>query len=155
MLSKLSQFFEQDAARPQAYQDFVQRYQQDPTQLSDAEVSEHYGALATHLDDHDMDAAHEQAFGQLSEQDRRELAQRYQYAGRDPTRPFRGYPGGTHFNQMMQPRRLGRMTRYAAQHDPELLAELVGPDSPLNSAAAKLAMAGAAAALAARYLRKH
>ena len=58
-------------------------------------------------------------------------------------------------SQMMQPRRLARMTRYAAQHDPELLAELVGPASPLNSTAAKLAMADAAAALAGHYLRKH
>ena len=155
MLTRLSQFFGADPTRPQAYRDFTQRYQQDPAALSGADVAHHYGDLATYLDEQDMDAAHEQAFGHLSEQDRRALAQQYQYASRDPTRPFQGYPAGTHFNQMTQPRRLGRMTRNAAHHDPDLLSELVGPDSPLNSTGAKLAMAAAVAALASRYLRKH
>lgn len=154
MLNRLSQFFEQDVTRPKAYQDFTRRYHEDAAQLSGAEVAQHYGDLAKYLGDQDMDKAHEQAFGQMSEQDRRELAQQYQYATRDPTRPFQGYPAGTHFNQVTQPRQLGKMTRNAAQHDPDLLAELVGPDSPLNSMGAKLAMAGAAVALARQFLSK-
>lgn len=151
-MKKLTQFFEHDLARVRAYQDFAEQYQQDPAQLSGEDIAEHYGALANYLDDQDMDTAHQHAFGQLSEEDRRELAQQYQYASRDPTRPFQGYRGGTHFTQMMQPRWLGRMTRYAAQHDPQLVAELVGTDSPLKSTGARLALAGAAVSLVRPYL---
>ncbi len=154
MLGKLANFFGQDATRQQAYQDFAQRYEQDPTQLSGAEIQQHYGQLADCLDERDMDQAHERAFGQLSEQERRELAQEFQYATRDPSRPFQGYAGGTDYNRMAQPRQLGRMTRIAAQQDPELLARLVGSDSPLTSTGARLAIAAVAATLASRYLSK-
>ena len=153
-MKKINEFFEQDQARQQAHQDFAARYQQDPEQLTDDEVSRHYRELANHLDDQDMDAAHQLAFAQMSEDDRRTLAQQYQYATRDPSRAFQGYPAGTDFKRMAQPRQLGRMTRDAARNDPELLEQLVGPDSPLPSASAKLAMAGTAAALASRYFAK-
>ena len=57
-------------------------------------------------------------------------------------------------DQAAQPRELGRMTRRAAQEDPDLLEQIVGPNSPLNNTGAKLAMAGAAAFLASKYLGK-
>lgn len=154
MSSKLSAFFEADGTRAQVYQDFMHRYSQDPTQISDSEVLRCYGELASFLDDQEMDKAHEAAFEHLSADERRGLAQQYQYASRDPMRPFEGYPQSTPFSQTVQPRRLGRMTRNAAQHDPALLEELVGATSPFNGASVKLAMAGVAATLAGRYLGK-
>lgn len=154
MLNKLTLFFGHDLARLRLYQDFTERYQQDPALLSGEEIVQRYGALAEHLEEQDMDGAHQIAFAKLSEQDRRELAQQYQYASRDPTRPFQGYRGGTHFTQMMQPRWLGRMTKYAAQNDPELVTELIGSESPINSAEVRLAIAGAAVSLVSNYLSR-
>jgi hypothetical protein len=154
MASKLAQFFNHDRARLQLYQRFTEHYQQDPMQMSAEEIAEHYGALANILDDQEMDSAHQQAFVLLSDEDRRELAQQYQYASRDPTRAFQGYRGGTHFAQMMEPRWLGRMTRYAAQHDPELVAELIGTTTPLKNSSMRLALAGTTVALVRPYLSK-
>lgn len=153
-MNRLDQFFEHDETRQQAHRAFAARYTQDATQLSDGDVARHYIELANHLDERDMDVAHEHAFARLSEDERRTLAQQYQYATRDPSRAFQGYPAGTDFKRMAQPRQLGRMTRDAARTDPDLLAQLVGPDSPLQSAAAKVAIADAAAALTIGYFRK-
>ncbi len=125
-----------------------------PRQLTADEVTQHYCELATCLDEKEMDQAHEQAFGKLSEQDRRALAQQYQYAGRDPMRSFTGYPNGTNFNQMMQPRLLGRMTRHAAQQDIELLHDLLGDQSPLVGISARDAIAATTITLTTRFLGK-
>jgi hypothetical protein len=154
-LNTINQFFGDDADRQQAYRDFADRYEQDPAQLTGPDVTQHYSELATYLDEKEMDPAHEQAFGKLSEEDRRALAQEFQYADRDPMRSFNGYPNGTNFNQMMQPRQLGRMTRKAAQHDLDLLNELVGPQSPLTGSGTRDAVAAATVTLATRYLSKN
>ena len=154
MFDRLSNFFGQDTTRQQDYQEFSQRHQSDPASIEGSEVSRRYRDLAGQLDDNDMDEAHEQAFTQLAPQERRQLAERYQEATRDGSRPYQGFPKGMDLDQAAQPRELGRMTRRAAQEDPDLLGQLVGPNSPLNSTGAKLAMAGAAAFLANKYLGK-
>lgn len=156
MLDRLADFFGQDKTREQEYRDFSDRYQRDPGQISDAEAARRYRELVAQgrLDDRDADEAHENAFSQLSEADRRALAQRYQEATRDPNRPYDGYPGDMDLDQASDPRNLGRMTRRAGEQDPDLLEQLVGSDSPLNSTGAKLAMAGAAAYLASKYLKR-
>lgn len=152
MMDRLSQFFGQDTTRQRDYQDFAQRYQDDPQSISDAEAARRYRELAGQLDDDDLDEAHEQAFGQLAPQERRELAQQYQRATQDPSRPYQGYPQEYDLERASQPRELGRMTRRASREDPDLLEQLVGQDSPLASTGGKLAMAGAAAFLASRFL---
>lgn len=152
MMDRLSQFFGQDTTRQRDYQDFAQRYQDDPQSISDAEAARRYRELAGQLDDDDLDEAHEQAFGQLAPQERRQLAQQYQRATQDPSRPYQGYPQEYDLERASQPRELGRMTRRASREDPDLLEQLVGQDSPLASTGGKLAMAGAAAFLASRFL---
>ena len=152
MMDRLNQFFGQDNQRQQEYQDFSRRYQENPESISDAEAARRYRELADQLDDDDLDEAHEQAFGQLSEQERRRLAQHYQEATRDPSRPYQGYREDYDLDRAAQPRELGRMTRRAGREDPDLLEQVVGPNSPLNSTGGKLAMAGAAAFLASRFL---
>lgn len=154
LLGSLGQFFGQDPARQQQYQDFTQRYNTDPNQISDAEAAQRYRELvgSGQLPPQELDQAHEQAFSRVPEQDRRQLAQHYQQATNDPQRPYQGYPQGMDLNEAAQPRNLGRMTQQAAQQDPDLLGQIVGPNSPLNSTGAKLAMAGAAAFLASKYL---
>ena len=152
MLDRLGQFFGQDQTREQEYQDFERRYREDPSSISDAEAARRYREMARDLDDEDLDEAHEQAFSQLPEQERRQLAQRYQEATRDPGRPYQGYPEDYDLDRAAAPRELGRMTRRAAREDPDLLEQLVGQDSPLSSTGGKIAMAGAAAFLASRFL---
>lgn len=152
LMDRLGQFFGQDNTRQQEYQDFTQRYQNDPSQISDAEAARRYREMASQLDDDDLDEAHEQAFNQMTPQDRRAMAQQYQQATRDPQRPYQGYPSDMDLDQAADPRNLGRMTRQAGQQDPDLLEQIVGPNSALNSTGAKLAMAGAAAFLASKYL---
>ncbi len=154
MLDRLNNFFGQDSTRQQEYQDFSQRHQSDPASIEGSEVTRRYRDMAGQLDDSDMDEAHEQAFNQMAPQERRQLAQRYQEATRDGSRPYQGFPKDMDVDQASQPRELGRMTRRAAQEDPDLLEQITGPNSPLNSTGAKLAMAGAAAFLASKYLSK-
>ncbi len=154
MLDRLSNFLGQDTTRQQEYQDFSQRHQSDPTSIEGSEAARRYRDMAGQLEDDDMDEAHEQAFNQMAPQERRQLAQRYQEATRDGSRPYQGFPQDMDIDQAAQPRELGRMTRRAAQEDPDLLEQIVGPNSPLGGTGAKLAMAGAAAFLASKYLGK-
>ena len=155
MMDRLNQFFGQDNQRQQEYQDFSRRYQQDPHSISDAEAARRYRELASQLDDEDdddLDEAHEQAFNQLSPQERRQLAEQYQRATQDPRRPYQGFQQDYDLERASQPRELGRMTRRASREDPDLLEQLVGQNSPMASTGAKLAMAGAAAVLASKFL---
>lgn len=154
LLGRLGQFFGQDTNRESEYRDFAQRYNTDPNQISDAEAARRYREMMAHSqdDDDDNDYNDDQAFGQMSEQDRRAMAQRYQEATRDPNRPYQGYPDGMDLDQAAQPGNLGRMTRRAAREDGDLLEQMVGQNSPLNSTGAKLAMAAGAAFLASKYL---
>jgi hypothetical protein len=152
MQDLLSQFFGQDQRRQQEYQDFTQRYAQDPRQLDPKEAARRYREMAEMLDPQDMDEANEQAFGQLPEQERRELAERFRQVTQDPNRPYQGYPQEYDLNRASQPRELGRMASRASREDPDLLEQLVGENSPLASTGAKLALAGAAAFLASRFL---
>ncbi len=152
MLDRLNQFFGQDPNRQQQYQDFSRRYQQDPQQLSPQETARMYRQLANQLDPQDLDDANEEAFSRLSPQQRQELAQRFQQATQDPNRPYQGYPQEYDLDRASQPRELGRMASRASREDPDLLEQLVGQDSPLASTGGKLALAGAAAFLASRFM---
>lgn len=154
LMDRLGQFFGQDPNRQQDYQDFAQRYQNDPSQISEAEAARRYRELMAsgQLRDDDVDEANQQAFQQMPQQDRRALAEQFQQATRDPRRPYQGYPQDLGLDQAADPRQLGRMASRASREDPDLLEQLVGPNSPLNSTGAKLAMAGAAAYLASKYM---
>lgn len=154
MMDRLGQFFGQDPQRQQDYQNFSQRYQQDPNSISDQEAAQRYRELMSQANPQDVEAAHQQAFGQLPEPDRQQLAQQFQQAHQDQSRPFQGYPQGMDLNSAAQPQQLSRMAAQAHQQDPDLMTQLVGPSSPLASTGGKLALAGAAAFLASRYLSK-
>lgn len=150
----LNQFFEQQTDRVHMYREFTEQYEHDAAHVTSGDVIRLYSELAHSLTEQAMDAAHEQAFASMSEEDRRGLAREYQYAGRDPTRSFQGYPNGMDFHQMMQPRRLGRMTRTAVLEDRELVDELLGPDSPLAGSGVKDAMATTTVLLVTRHVHK-
>ena len=152
MMDRLGQFFGQHPSRQPEYQDFVQRYRQDPTSISAAEAAQRYRELMAHADLPTIAQAHAQAFGQLSDHDRYQMAQQFQQATQDANNPYQGYPQGLELTRAAQPQQLGYLAAQAHQQAPELIRQLVGPTSPLASPGAKLAMAGAAAYLASRYL---
>ncbi|WP_029214429.1 hypothetical protein [Kallotenue papyrolyticum] len=151
IFDQLNQFLGQDRRRQEEYQEFARRYQEDPDSISDAEAARRYRELMAQVRD-DTDYGDQEPFTRLSPEERRALAQRYQEATRDPSRPFQGYPEHLPLEQAAEPQELARMTRRAAREDADLLEQLVGPDSPLNSRAARLLLAGGAAILASRVL---
>lgn len=147
----LHQFLGSNPQRQQDYADFLQRYQNDPSSISDDEAARRYRELMRQAPPDLADEAHNQAFGQLSQQDRRVLADRFRDASQDSRRPFDGYRYDDP-NQAADPRNLGRMTRQADQQDPDLMTQLLGQNSPLNSTLGRAALAGAAAYVASRVL---
>jgi hypothetical protein len=154
MLDRLAQFLNQDQGRQQEYRDFERRYQEHPEEISDAEAARRYREMMAQIDnddDEDVRQSYDQAFSRMSPQERRALAQRFQEATRDPGRPYQGYRDDYDLDRASQPHELGRMMRQASHQDPDLLEQLVGPNSPLSGTAGKVAMAGAAAFLARRF----
>ncbi|CAN5890494.1 hypothetical protein BH24DEI2_BH24DEI2_14720 [soil metagenome] len=158
MLEKLGDFFNQDPQRQDDYHDFQRRFEADPDQLSDAEAARRYRELMAQADtqdqaeDHEAEQAYDEAFGKLSQSERRALAERYREATSNDARPYQGYPQGQDLEQASSPRELGRMTRKAAQQDPDLLEQVVGPNSPLSGTGGRMALAGLAVFAAKRFL---
>ena len=156
MLDKLGDFFDGQPERQKDYRDFQRRYQTHPDRVSDEEAARRYRELMANMEDEDEDEevqqAYEAAFGKLSERERRALAESYREATHDKSRAYRGYEHGRALEQASTPRDLGRMTRKAAQQDPDLLTQLVGPNSPLSGTAGRQALAGLATFAAKRFL---
>ena len=152
----LNEFFGQDKKREEDYRDFERRHQENPDQVSDQEAAQRYREMMGQMDDQDEDEEvqqeYERAFSNLSPEERRDLARRYLEATEDSGRSYQGYDKGKDVEQASSPRDLGRMTRRAAKQDPDLLEQLMGKNSPLNSRGGKMALAGLAAFAAKRFL---
>jgi hypothetical protein len=147
----LQQFFGTNPQRQQEYSDFLQRYNNDPNSISDEEAARRYREMMRNAPPDLAAQANQHAFGQLPQQDRTALADQFRHASQDPNRPFDGYTYNNP-NEAADPRHLGRMASQASQQDPDLLTQLVGPNSPLNSTLGKAALAAGAAFLASRVL---
>ncbi|HEX9373355.1 MAG TPA: hypothetical protein VF897_20245 [Roseiflexaceae bacterium] len=147
----LQRFFGTNPQRQQEYGDFLQRYQNDPSSISDEEAARRYREMMRNAPPDLAAQANEHAFQQLPPQDRRALADRFRDATQDPNRPFDGYSYNDP-NEAADPRNLGRMAGQATQQDPDLLEQLVGKNSPLNSTIGRAALAAGAAFLAGRVL---
>lgn len=158
MFDRLKDFFDSDPRRRQDYELFEQTYRNDPDGISEREAARRYRELMARTEESDetdeMLAEYERAFEHLTPEERRRLAERYLEANRDERRAFDGFPEDESVERASSPRELGRMTRRAAKTDPDLLEELVGPDSPLASRGGRLALAGLAAFAASRFLGK-
>ena len=152
MLEKLGQLFE-DPKRQEEYRDFERRYQEQPDQISDEEAARRYREIMAHMDneDEETEAAYERAFSKLTPEERRALAERFREAKEDSGRPYQGYQSSD-IDTASSPRELGRMTRRAAQEDPDLLEQVVGQNSPLTGTAGRMALAGLAVFAAKRFL---
>lgn len=147
----LQQFLGANPQRQQEYSDFVRRFQNDPNSISDEEAARRYREMMRNAPPEVAAEANQQVFSHLPEQQRQALADHFRNASQDPNRPFDGYSYDDR-NQAADPRNLGRMASQATQQDPDLLGQLVGPNSPLNSTLGKAALAAGAAFLASRVL---
>lgn len=156
MFDQLGKFLNGNPQSQQQYQQFADQYDNDPHSISDEEAARRYRELMAQAQPNSpaVQQAHQQAFSQMSQQDREALAQHYQQATQDPNRPYQGYQQQYTLQQAAEPQQLGQMTHQAAQQDPDLLSGLMGPNSPLQSTGAKLALAGTAAFLAKQFLSK-
>lgn len=150
-LSLLQQFFQNNPERQQDYADFIQRYQDNPASISDEEAARRYREIMRHTSTDAADEANEQAFGGLPVNMLKSLAGSFLGANNDPNRPYDGYNYNDE-DEAAQPRNVGRMARRAEEQDPDLLTQLLGKDSPLNSDLGRAALAGGAAYLASRAL---
>ena len=109
-------------------------------------------AHADDEDDQEMQQQYEQSFSKLSPEERRTVAERYQEATQNDSRPYDGYDRGKDLDQASSPQELGRMTRRAAQKDPDLIDQVFGQNGPLSGTAGRMALAGVAAFAAKRFL---
>ena len=150
-LDLLQQFLGGSPQKQQEYSDFLQRYQQDPSSISDAEAARRYRELMSKSQPDLAADAHAQALGQLPPEQRSQIAQKYQEAHQDPNSPFDGYQYSDP-SQAADPRNLGKMAHQAEQQSPDLFDKVFGEGSPLGSTAGKVALAGVAAYLASRVL---
>ena len=155
-MDKLTDLFGGDQSRQDDLRDFERRHRENPDDISEEEAARRYREMMEHSQDSDEDeemhGEYERAFSQMSPEERRSLAQRYQEADRDGGRSFEGYPKDQDLERSASPRELGRMTRHAARKDPDLLQQLTGPNSPLSGRIGKMAMSGLAAFAAKRFL---
>lgn len=147
----LGSLFGQGTA-PQDIQRFDQQYASGQHQsLDDAEVQQRYRQVLRNAPPEIVEDAHAQAFSQLSPQQRRELAQRLRQQAQQLEAPY-----GSPYDQDQQdddPRTLARMAQQAEQRNPGVLDQLFGGQpGPLNNPLVKMAMAGAAALAARRFL---
>jgi len=157
MLNKLEDFLNQDPKRAEDYRDFQRRAEERPEDISDAEAARRYRELMAHAgdeDDREMEQQYEQAFGKLSPEERRAVAERYREATHNDSRAYDGYRQDQDLEQASSPKELGRMTRRAAQKDPDLIDQVFGPNSPVSGTAGRMALAGLAAFAAKRFLGK-
>ena len=155
-MDRLNDLFGGDQNREDDLRDFDRRYRENPDDISEEEAARRYREMMAHTSDADEDeemrGEYERAFSQMSPDERRTLAQRYQEADRDRDRSFEGYPKNQDLDRSSSPRELGRMTRRAAQKDPDLLQQLMGPGSPLSGRVGRMVMSGLASYAAKRFL---
>ncbi len=154
-MDKLSSLFGGDQNRHDELRDFERRHRENPDDISEEEAARRYHEMMAHTHDEDedeeMQGEYERAFSQMSSEERRTLAQRFQEAHHDSSRSY-SHREAHDLDQSSSPRALGRMTRQAAHKDPDLLQQLTGPGSPLSGRVGKMAMSGLAAYAAKRFL---
>ncbi len=138
--------------REEDYRRFDDRYSQGrPEDLDDYEVQQRYRQVLRNAPPEMIEDAHADAFSQLDPQERRLLAQRLRQQARQLESPYDDPYDRD--DQDENPRTLARMARQAEQRNPNVLDQLFGgQQGPLSNPMVKMALAGAAAMAARRFL---
>jgi len=136
--------------KQQDYQDFANRYQQGSPYdgIGDEETSQRYGELAPTLSRDDYRQSAEQAFAQLSPQERAEFSRYLRERSRQQGVQLQDYDlndDGIDDRAQQNPGELAEMTTRMRDQQPNILEQLLGKggtggtfDNPI----AKVAMAG-------------
>jgi hypothetical protein len=118
--------------------------------LDDREVQQRYRQTLRNAPPDVIEDAHVDAFEQLSPAERRELAARLR---QQASQLDNAYTDPYDRDDDDDPRKLARMAREAEQRNPNILDQLFGGQpGPLNNPMVKMALAGAAAMAARRFL---
>jgi hypothetical protein len=129
--------------QPQQYQDFVNRYQQGPPDqgYTNQEVAQHYQQVAHQLPDAVYQQSAEQAFAQMTPEQRQQFAEWLQTQSQQQGVNVPGMNQvGT--GQYQDPGALAQLTTQVRQQQPDLLSQLLGGhsgtalDNPIVKAAA-------------------
>lgn len=135
-----------DQNNQQMYQQYANHADQGTySQIPEQEARQNYNQFVQNAPPQMVQQAHEQYYQQMLPQQRGGLMQGLlgglmqrgatpQQMGIQNTDPY-----------SMSPQDAGRVTGYAAQQQPDLLHQIMGPGGPLGSTGAKLAVAGIAA----------
>lgn len=150
-LDMLQQFLGGNPQQQQDYLDFLKRYQNDPSSVSDAEAARRYREMMQHAPAGVAADAHASALDQLTPGQRAKMADQYQQAHNDPNSPFDGYTYADS-SDAADPGNLGRMAHQAQQQDPDLFDKIFGQGSPIGGTLGKLVLAGVAAYMASRVM---
>lgn len=138
--------------REEDYRRFDDRHTQGQYQdMDDREVQQRYRQTLRNAPPEMIDDAHAEAFERLDPRERRQLAQQLRQQAQQLDSPYED-PYDRDDNDE-DPRTLARMARRAEQQNPNILDQLFGGQpGPLSNPMVKMAMAGAAAMAARRFL---
>ena len=147
----LSGLFGQDT-RDEDVQRFDDTYQRgQAADFDDQEVQQRYRQVLRNGPPQLVEDAHADAFAQLSPDQRREMASRLRAQAAQLDQPYTDPYDRDEYDE--DPRTLARMAQQAEQRNPNVLDQLFGGQpGPLNNPMVKMAMAGAAAMAARRFL---
>jgi hypothetical protein len=146
----LGSLFGQDT--PDDIRQFDDRYNRGrPEDLDDYEVQQRYRQVLRNAPPEVIEDAHADAFAQLSPEERRQLAARLRQQAAQLDNAYTDPYDRDQDDD--DPRTLARMARQAEQRNPNILDQLFGnQQGPLNNPMVKMALAGAAAMAARRFL---
>ena len=138
--------------REEDYRRFDERYARGrPEDLDDDEVQQRYRQVLRNAPPELIEDAHADAFAQLDPRERRLLAQRLREQAARLEDPYEDPYDRDEYDE--DPRTLARMARRAEQRNPNVLDQLFGGQpGPLSNPMVKMALAGAAAMAARRFL---
>ena len=147
----LSGLFGQDT-RDEDVRRFDDTYERgQPGDFDDYEVQQRYRQVLRNGPPQLVEDAHADAFAQLSPDQRREMARRLREQAAQLDLPYSDPYDRDEYDE--DPRTLARMAQQAEQQNPNVLDQLFGGQpGPLNNPMVKMAMAGAAAMAARRFL---
>jgi hypothetical protein len=137
--------------RARQYHEGYQGGQGQYADMDPQEVSDRYQRTVQHAPPEVVQQAHEEAFGRLPLDQRRQLAEQFRRAHDDPSQPFQ-YPQMSGGQGDYEPAQLGGMVRQAQRQQPDLLQGMLGQGGALGNPMAKMAMAGVAAIAAQKLL---
>ena len=142
--------------RPQDHQDFLDRYQRAPNDLSEQEALERYQQVAPHLPPDVYQQSAEEVFARLSPQERLQVGRHMAQQARQQGHNFPDLNQDGIDDRLQDPAHLAQVTGRMHQQQPGVLGQLLGGGGGqggggmMGNPLAKMVLGGIAAAAMAR-----